>query len=65
MIGRLRHEDIRERSINALMQRYHVDQEFAARVEQTAMIALTQVRDSWHLESNEYHNMLSWAARCV
>lgn len=64
MTGRLRHEDVRERSINALMQRYHVDQEHALRVEQTALIALTQVRDSWHIEATEYQNMLSWAARC-
>ncbi|BBB27834.1 exopolyphosphatase [Amphritea japonica] len=64
MAGRLRHEDVRERSINAMIQRYHVDQEQAGRIEQTALIALTQVRDNWHLEDNEYHNMLSWAARC-
>lgn len=63
MTGRLRHEDVRERSINALMQRYRVDHEQAQRVEQTAMIALTQVRDTWHLEETAYHNMLSWAAR--
>ena len=64
MIGRLRHEDVRERSISALIKRYHVDQDHINRVEQTALIALTQVRDSWHLDNNEYHNMLSWAARC-
>ena len=63
MTGRLRHEDVRERSISAMMQRYHVDQEHAMRVEQTALIALTQVRDNWHLEDPEYHNMLGWAAR--
>lgn len=64
MAGRLRHEDVRERSVNAMMQRYRVDQEQAMRVEQTALIALTQVRESWNLDNNEYHNMLSWAARC-
>ncbi len=63
MTGRLHHEDVRERSINALMQRYHVDQEHALRVEQTALISLTQVRANWKLQNNEYHNMLSWAAR--
>ncbi|RTE64466.1 exopolyphosphatase [Amphritea opalescens] len=64
MTGRLRHEDVRERSINAMMLRYRVDQAQAMRVEQTALIALTQVRESWNLDNNEYHNMLSWAARC-
>ncbi|MEH6575603.1 MAG: exopolyphosphatase [Amphritea sp.] len=64
MAGRLRHEDVRERSINAVMLRYHIDQEQALRVEQTALTALTQVRDSWRLQNTKYHNMLSWAARC-
>ncbi len=64
MTGRLRHEDVRERSINAMMLRYHVDQEQAQRVEQTALLALTQVRDSWHLHSPEHYSMLCWAARC-
>ena len=63
MTGRLHHEDVRERSINALMQRYHVDQEQALFVEQTALIALTQVRENWGISSNQYHNLLSWAAR--
>ncbi|MBN3564629.1 exopolyphosphatase [Aliamphritea spongicola] len=63
MTGRLHHEDVRERSINALMNRYHVDQEHALRVEQTALIALTQVRNDWKLQDTEYQNMLSWAAR--
>ncbi|WP_261842586.1 exopolyphosphatase [Aliamphritea ceti] len=63
MTGRLHHEDVRERSINAFMQRYHVDQEQALRIEQTALIALTQVRSDWQLQNNEYQNMLSWAAR--
>lgn len=63
MAGRLRHEDVRERTINALTKRYHVDRKQAARVEATALIALAQVKESWGLEAGRFHEMLSWAAR--
>ncbi|WP_299182126.1 exopolyphosphatase [uncultured Neptuniibacter sp.] len=62
MTGRLRHEDVRDRTINALMQRHHVDQEQADRVEQTALLAWAQVKESWQL-SRKHYDMLSWAAR--
>ncbi len=63
MAGRLYHEDVRERSISALSQRYHVDQSQALRVEQAALFSLAQVKDSWNLNDPIYHEMLSWAAR--
>ena len=63
MAGRLRHEDVRERTINALAKRYHVDRKQASRVEATALIALAQVKDAWQLKSSDYQEMLSWAAR--
>lgn len=62
MAGRLRHEDVRDRTITALMQRYHVDQEQADRVEQAALLAWAQLKESWDL-SSEHYDMLSWAAR--
>jgi len=63
MAGRLQHEDVRERSISALCQRYHVDLTHAQRVEHTAMILLAQVKSAWELDSPEYHDLLAWAAR--
>lgn len=63
MAGRLRHEDVRERTVNALAKRYHVDRKQATRVEATALIALAQVKDNWELSAGAYHEMLSWAAR--
>ncbi len=62
MAGRLRHEDVRDRTISAIMQRYHVDNEQAERVEQTALLAWAQVKESWQL-SRKHYDMLSWAAR--
>lgn len=63
MAGRLRHEDIRERSISALMKRYHVDEAHAQRVEHTALAALAQVNKAWGLNSPSHQEMLSWASR--
>lgn len=63
MAGRLQHEDVRERSISALSQRYHLDAEHANRVEHTALLALAQVKESWDLSDPTLHDMLSWAAR--
>jgi exopolyphosphatase/guanosine-5'-triphosphate,3'-diphosphate pyrophosphatase len=63
MAGRLRHEDVRERTIKGLIRRYHVDQGQAQRVEATALALLDQVSESWQLEEARHADMLSWAAR--
>ncbi|KEA63482.1 Exopolyphosphatase [Marinobacterium lacunae] len=63
MAGRLRHEDVRERTIKALKKRYHVDAGQSQRIEATALYLLAQARQAWGLEDTEYHDMLSWAAR--
>lgn len=63
LIGRVRHEDVRERTINALCDGYQVDRRQAARVEQTALLALSQVAAGWNLEGEETEHLLVWAAR--
>ncbi|MFP8967690.1 exopolyphosphatase [Pokkaliibacter sp. CJK22405] len=63
MLGRLHHEDIRETTIDGQMRRFQVDRRQAARVENSALIALAQIRQSWDLMDQEYHDLLSWAAR--
>jgi exopolyphosphatase/guanosine-5'-triphosphate,3'-diphosphate pyrophosphatase len=59
LVGRRSHEDVRERSINALMQRYHVDSGHAEAVEQTALGCLAQTP----FDTDGYRHLLSWAAR--
>lgn len=61
-IGRLRHEDVRERTVNALMQRYGVDEQNAAKVEETAGYLFDSVRDRWQLGGRD-RDLLTWAAR--
>lgn len=63
MLGRYHHEDVRERTLSSLMERYHVDLEQAARVEAKALSALDQVAEPWGLQDESYRELLSWAAR--
>jgi exopolyphosphatase / guanosine-5'-triphosphate,3'-diphosphate pyrophosphatase len=63
MLGRLQHEDVRERSILAMQRRYHVDTDQAARVEATAAALLAQAARGWQLDDDRYRQLLVWAAR--
>ncbi len=62
-LGRIRHEDARERSVQALAHRYNVDQVQAGRVAQTAGQLLRQVASGWELESELAAKAIDWAAR--
>jgi exopolyphosphatase/guanosine-5'-triphosphate,3'-diphosphate pyrophosphatase len=63
LLGRHQHEDVRERTLSAMMERYHVDTEQAARVETKALSALSQVAESWGLQEDWQRELLIWAAR--
>ncbi|MEC7815758.1 MAG: exopolyphosphatase [Pseudomonadota bacterium] len=61
--GRIQHEDVRERSISALQERYHVDQAHGAAVEATAIAAWQQVAAAWDLDTAADEDVLRWACR--
>ncbi len=63
LLGRHHHEDVRERTLGALMERCHVDLEQAARVEAKALASLEQVADSWELDDDWHRDLLLWGAR--
>jgi exopolyphosphatase/guanosine-5'-triphosphate,3'-diphosphate pyrophosphatase len=63
MIGRLTHEDARERTVRAMQARYHVDLAQAERVEKTALALLGQSAEAWQLEDPQGERLLEWAAR--
>ena len=63
LIGRYRQEDVRNRTIRVLSGRYSVDEEQAARVEETALVCLRQVEGAWGLEPRVDGQLLAWAAR--
>lgn len=62
-LGRLQHQDARERSVQALATRYNVDQLHAGRVAQTAAQLLGLVAATWQLTSELGRNIIDWAAR--
>lgn len=62
MLGRAGDDDPREDSIAALVQRYGIDVQQAARVEATALELFDQVARAWKLSPDD-RLMLSWAAR--
>lgn len=63
LLGRIRHEDVRDLTIRRLCERYHVDTEHAARVERTALRCFEQTAAAWGLPEPESQQLLSWAAR--
>lgn len=63
MMGRIRHEDVRERTVSALCQRFDVDEDHAGRIKDTALALYGQVAQPWKLMNPDYPGMLGWAAR--
>ena len=62
LLGRIQHQDIRESTIQSVAQRYHVDQEQAQRIEETANGLARQLVDSWRLNQQDTGRWLHWAA---
>jgi exopolyphosphatase/guanosine-5'-triphosphate,3'-diphosphate pyrophosphatase len=63
MVGRMTRSDARERTVNSMQRRYHVDLEQAERVEATAVAFLEQVKSAWGLEDPLAELGLRWGAR--
>ena len=53
LLGRLRHEDVRERSISALLQRYSADEETARLVARRAQMLFGATRECWQLGADD------------
>jgi len=63
LLGRITHEDVRDRTVDIFARRHGVDREQAERVERTALGALAQVAETWGLGDEAAENVLKWAAR--
>lgn len=63
LLGRSRHEDVRDRTIRSFARRHHVDEEQASRVERRALRLLDAAARSWRLRGDEPRLFLTWAAR--
>jgi exopolyphosphatase/guanosine-5'-triphosphate,3'-diphosphate pyrophosphatase len=62
LVGRIRHEDVRDRTIRRLVRQYRVDPEQGSRVERTALILLQRVCPEWRGELLP-RKLLIWASR--
>ena len=63
LLGRLQHEDARERTVIAMASRYHVDTEQGKRVAETAALLHRQCAEMWGLQTDFETRVLDWAAR--
>ena len=62
LIGRAHDEDIRDKTIIAVAQRYSIDMEQADRIRGTAENFFHQVKTEWELDGKKDLKLLSWAA---
>jgi exopolyphosphatase/guanosine-5'-triphosphate,3'-diphosphate pyrophosphatase len=63
LLGRLQHEDARERTVRAMASRYQAEEKQAERVARTASGLYTQCKNQWGFSSQIAGNVLDWAAR--
>ena len=63
LLGRLQHEDARERTVEAMMSRYQVDVKQAECVARTAADLYAQCKGQWGFSRAIAGNVLDWAAR--
>jgi exopolyphosphatase/guanosine-5'-triphosphate,3'-diphosphate pyrophosphatase len=63
LLGRLQHEDARERTVRAMESRYQVDEQQAARVARTAAELYLQCKKQWGFSTKIAGKVLDWAAR--
>lgn len=61
LVGSLGEEEVRERTVARLCERYAVDLEQAGRVEETALALAKQIETRWELTGRELR-MLRWAS---
>lgn len=62
LLGRIKHEDVRARTVAALANRYHVDNEHAGRIRQTARDFWAQAAPTAGLNQEAGEQWLDWAA---
>ncbi len=63
MLGLTRHQDVQERSVTVLAQRFDIDAEHAGRIRDTALVLFGQAVRDWELMDPRMPAFLVWAAR--
>lgn len=63
LLGRIHHEDIRDRTVRVMSERLRVDAEHAARVERVALDLFDQAAEPWQIDEDDGRRYLAYAAR--
>ena len=63
LLGRIQQEDVRERTVAELVQRYQVEREQGDRIDHTAQRLLAQCPPEWQLAGEDQRRLLHWAAQ--
>ena len=63
LIGRIRHEDVRDATVQRRIERYRVDVAQGGRVAGTTLALHRQVAAAWELDTEDAEQLLGWAAR--
>lgn len=62
LVGRIHHDDVRDRTIRWFQTRYHVDERQSGRIRKLAVALWHQVAAAWGLEGAMPRRLLEWAA---
>ena len=63
LLGRIQHDDERDRTVLALARRYQTDEEHALRISTMATQLFEQVAPAWEINEEAYLDRLQWAAK--
>jgi exopolyphosphatase/guanosine-5'-triphosphate,3'-diphosphate pyrophosphatase len=63
LLGRIRHEDVRDKTIRRFMERYQVDMEQAGRVQRTALAQFQQAHEALEIDPSLGQHFLVWSSR--
>ncbi len=63
LLGRIQHDDERDRTVLALARRYQVDENHAERVMAMATQLFEQVASDWEIDEQIYLDRLQWAVK--
>ena len=62
LLGRIKHEDVREKTVARMAERYSVQAEHAETVAATALTIYKQVAKDWYIKNKFYKQLLIWSA---
>ena len=62
LVGRMRHDDVRDRTVSRMLKSFRVDRAQARRVRRTALQLLDAAGTSWRIDDEEWRKFLCWGA---